>query len=300
MDKIQRIWLGALAVLLLGIVCFYKMPRREAAMTMAEWEPEMEVQVTPTDLDVSEENAVLILLEEDGTRIEGEGALLEDGVLLITKAGTYCLNGHLEGSILVDVSQDESVHLILDGVEVYTPGGAALYVKSGFKVVVTAKEGSRNVFCDTPYYNQKEEVDSCIYSVADLTFNGTGTTDIWGYFKDAVASKGVIKVIDGTYAVRAKDDGIRGRDGVLIMGGVLDIQTEGCGVKSTHSTNEKKGYVTISGGELTLLSGEHAVSAVRSLQIYDCNMHIRTVQDSFLCAGRLQVAEDCVQYDNYE
>lgn len=300
MDKIQRIWMGVLAVLLLGIIFFYKTPRGEATMVMAEWEPEIEVEVTPTDVDVSEENAVLILLEESEVSILGDGASMKDGALLIAKPGTYCLSGHLEGSILVDVSQDESVHLVLDGVEVYTSGGAALYVKSGFKVVVTAKEGSRNVFCDTPYYNQQEEADSCIYSVADLTFNGKGATDIWGYYKDAVASKGVIKVVEGTYAVRAKDDGIRGRDGVVIIGGVLDIQAEGCGIKSTHSTNEKKGYVTISGGELSVLSGEHAVSAVQSLQIYDCNMHVQTVLESFLCAGRLQVAEDCVQYDKYE
>lgn len=292
--------MGVLIVLLLGLVCFYKTPGKKAAMTMAEWELERDFQITPTDVDVSEENAVLVFLEEEGIQIFGEGAFFEDGVLLIEKPGTYCLSGHLEGSILVDVSQDESVHLILDGVEVYTSGGAALYVKSGFKVVVTAKEGSRNVFCDTPYYNKQEEADSCVYSVADLTFNGTGATDIWGYYKDAVVSKGVIKVVDGTFAVRAKDDGIRGRDGVVIIGGALDIQAEGCGIKSTHSTNEKKGYVTIGGGEMTVLSGEHAVSAVQSLQIYDCNMHVRTVLDSFLCTGRLQVAEDCVQYDKYE
>lgn len=300
MDKVQRIWMGVLTVLLLGIVCFYRAPRREAVATVAEGEPETEWRITLTDLDVSEESPTLISLEENGVQILGEGASFEDGDVVIGEAGAYLLRGRLEGSIRIDVFEDESVHLILDGLEVYASGKAALYVKSAFKVVITAKEGSRNAFYDTAWYDNRQEAESCIYSVADLTFNGTGEVDVWGYFGDAVASKGVIKIVEGVYAIRAKDDGIRGRDGVVVAGGSLDIQAEGCGMKSTHSTNEKKGYVTISGGELTVLSGEHAVSAVRSLQIYNCNIHVHTVLDSFLCAGRLWVAEDCVQYDNYE
>lgn len=302
MSRQKRIWLILLIVALLVCsgICLMLQDEAVEGMTFSVETEKNQLQITEADRNDSKENAVQICCTEQGAEIQGEGASYGGGKLLITSPGTYLLNGNLDGRLEIYVYADESVHLVLDNFTASAYDGPALWVKSASKIVITAKEGTCNTFTDTAFRAKNTNLDGCVYSVADITFNGTGSLDIYGYYKDAVASKGTVKFVDGNYTIWAADDGVRGRDGVVIAGGSFDIQAEGTGIKATHETNEKKGSVLISGGEFSVIAGEHAVSAVQTLQIENCRMNLRSVQEDFLCMGQKSIAEECVNYDGNE
>lgn len=302
MDKQKKIWLAALAVVFVAIAVMFLFLQGtyEPAIADDVYIEEKATEITATDFDISEENVVAVSSSEQGVQVSGEGVAYGNGKLLITKPGTYLLKGRLDGSLEIFVYADESVHLVLDGFEIYALTGPALSVKSASKVVITTKEGSVNTVLDTASRRKHTDLNGCIYSVADLTFNGTGTLDVRGNYQDAIVSKGTIKFVEGTYTVWAADDGIRGRDGVVIVGGTYDLQSEGTAIKSTHGTNEKKGSVVICGGEFSIISGEHAVSAVQNLQVENCRMRVRSIQEAFLCKGQKSIAEGCVNDDGVE
>ena len=250
MNREQKIWLGIVVVLFIGIVVYCWGLDDTATVVSEDTETIQAVEnlITESDYKISGSGATELVLEPVESTMEekawGDKAYYKDGELVIQKAGSYRLSGRLDGTLVINVYDDEQVHLILSGIEIYSSGAPAFVVESASKVIVTAAEESQNILCDTEY-RIDEEKNSCIYSVADMTFNGTGTVNIWGYYQDAVASKGRIKVVQGNYSIRAVDDGIRGRDGVVIAGGTFDMQTEGTAIKSTNTENVKKGDVYI-------------------------------------------------------
>lgn len=304
MNREQKIWLGVVAVLFLGLIvfCFKEKEMSETVNESVSENTEAteleENLITDADYNDTVAGALGIVIDSTEEKEWGKYASYKDGELVIHEGGSYCLSGRLEGTLVVSAYDDEQVHLILNGFEVYSSGVPALRVESAAKVIITAAEGSQNVFCDSEYRSVEEE-DSCIYSVADLTFNGSGAVNIWGYYQDAVASKGQVKVVDGNYTIYTVDDGIKGRDGVVIAGGTLALQAEGTGIKSTNTENEKKGDIHIQGGNLTIISGEHAVESAQNLEVKDCKITAQTILDSFVCNGELLLAEECID-ENYE
>lgn len=309
MDRIQKIWLGSLLILLVGcsFLLFTDKNQDMAVEVAAQGEidsrdsdaalqpiPAGESEITELDAKSSDEDALLIFTDAGEIEPGEDGVSLQEGILVITKTGSYMLQGRLDGTIYVKADEDGVVHLILNGLEVYSAGRPALFVESASKVIVTLKEGSNNAFCDTAYRANGVDADGCIYSVADLTFNGAGALTVQGYFQDAVASKGRIKILEGNYNIWAADDGLRGRDGITIVGGNLQLQTEGCGMKSTNTENEKKGTISIRGGVLTMISGEHAISASRDLVVENCQLLVRTVQEAMSVKGNRWIDEDCL------
>lgn len=295
MNREQKIWLCVVSVMFLGLVAFYVNTDKEMT-TMSESKETTQTRenlVTESDYKVSDSGSTEIVIDSAEDKNWGDKAYYSDGELVIRQAGSYIMSGRMDGTLIIRAYDDQQVHLILNGFEVYSSGTPALQVESASKVIVTAAEESQNILCDTEYRTDKEK-NSCIYSVADLTFNGTGTVNVWGYYQDAIASKGRIKVIRGSYAIRAVDDAIRGRDGVVIVGGILNLQTEGTGIKSTNTENEKKGDINVQGGELTIIAGEHAISAAKNLEIVGCKIAKQTVLDDFVCQGKLILSEECI------
>lgn len=298
MSKIQKIWLIVLVLLMAGVVGIILKSdhQNQIEVSSARIEtPEDVVHVTKSDLDTEAGEAIVIQLDGDDTLIKDDGAEYDQGRVTIYKAGTYYLTGALtQGSIWVDVFDDEVVHLVLDNVSVSSYGEPALYVKTAGKVVVTSEAGSVNVFQDSTVYNRLEEVDACIYSNGNLTFNGEGALSVWGYYKDGIVSKGMIKFMEGNYDLRTTDDGIRGRDGILIQDGNFQIQSEGTCLKATQNTNAEKGNVMITGGSFSFIGGEHIISAVRNIVVQDCDMVYRSILEPFSCQEQMNIDEECI------
>lgn len=243
-------------------------------------------EITATDCDTAAESAVNISLYEPEGGIEGVYSW-ENGSLRITSAGEYVLNGSLDdGNLVINVFNDENVHLILNDVNINADGKPAIVVEKANKVVITAVEGTENTISDSFHYESDQK--ACIISDTDLTFNGSGKLSVYGYHGDAIRSKDLVKVIAANVNIRSEGDGIRGNDGVILFESVTEIESEGTGIYS----DSEKDMVMIYGGSCKVIAGDNAVSANQHVSISGCATEMNSVLQIVKCSGVRDIEED--------
>ena len=213
----------------------------------------------------------------------------------ITAGGEFRLTGELRGTLVID-AEDQNVHLFLDNVTVTSKSGPAIYCRSANKLVITLMPGTENWISDLGSYRADGEAEACIYSECGLTFNGTGGLIVNGYYKDAIRSRDVVKILDGVYTVKCKRTGVHGNDGILVTGGKFMISSEKYGLKTSNLGAEGRGNMIISGGEFSIIAGRYAfVTAKADLLICDCVVSESSVVDTYDVGGTARVQEGCVQ-----
>lgn len=210
-----------------------------------------------------------ITLKDGDADVGSTGAVYENGILSITKAGSYTLTGSTSsGQVVVNVSKTEQVELILDNVSITNPTGPAIYCDSADRLYITVKEGTDNTLKDgTNYTDGENGPNAALYSDDDLTIKGTGILRITALYKNAVSSKNDIKIKDVHLIIDAYNTGIRGKGSVTVESGTLEITAGNDGIKSTEAETQGKGYVTISGGTLTITAGDDAFQAETLLTV---------------------------------
>ncbi|CAM4442581.1 hypothetical protein FHS16_003876 [Paenibacillus endophyticus] len=221
----------------------------------------------------SEDSSTKIVFSGTSASVTGAGAATgEGGSVSITEAGTYVLSGILnDGQLTVNVP-DGKVHLILNGLELHNNDSAPLYIVEADKVVVTLQDGTENKLSDGTSYvyadATAEEPNAALYSKADLTINGTGKLTVVGNFNNGINSRDDLKLVSGTIAVKAVDDGVMGKDRVAALEGVkLTVEAGGDGVKATNAEEEGKGIIAIAGGMFDIASGNDALQAETSMLV---------------------------------
>ena len=213
----------------------------------------------------------------------------------ITEGGHYHLTGELRGTLVISATE-QNVHLFFDNVSITSVIGPAIYCHDTNKLVITLMPDSENTVSDSGKYHADTEIESCIYSECDLTFNGTGELSVNGYYKDAIRSKDTVKILDGIYTIRCKRTGIHGTDGISVSGGDFMISSEKNGLKTTKSGDEGRGNMIISGGKFSIIAGRYAfVVDQANLLIYDCSVFDRSVVNTYDVGGIMNIQEGCVQ-----
>ena len=226
-------------------------------------------EITDTDRETKGEAATEISLDQ----LAGE-------ILTIEHGGTYTFRGKSKNCrIVVNAYDDEIVHLILEGIELYAKDGPAVYIQKAGKVIITTKEGTENVISDSAEYSTPWE--ACIFSSCDLTLNGKGKLNVYGYYHDGIRSKDHLKVIETELYVKAKNNGIRGNDGVVIENSNIQVESEGTGIL----TNSEDGYVVISNGICKVTSGENAIYADSYVSVQKCDSVLYSVEEAVKCNG---------------
>ena len=205
-------------------------------------------------------------------KIDGAGCEAEDGTIRITEAGTYVLNGTLEnGSIIVDADKDSMIYLVLNGVQITNPNGAAIYGKKAEKLVITLADGTTNVLTDGSEYvfaEGEDEPDATLFAKQDLLINGEGALTINANYGDAMKGKDSVYLFSGSYEIHAEDEGITGKDLLYIQNGTYAIQAAGDALKASNDTDETLGNLVIEDGTFTISSEDDAIHAENGLVIY--------------------------------
>ena len=255
----------------------------------------VERKPTQTDTKTSYENIIKVDVEQlDDNKMKGIS--YEAGEVRITDSGVYELSGKLSGRIRVCIPEDENIVLQFNNLEVASPSGSAVYVTGAGKTVITLVEGSDNRLSDTAHYNPYEEdADACLYVENNLSINGEGRLYIRGAYKDAISSKDIIKIISGRLHVIAQKDGIKGRDGVEIYDGEIDIETEECGIRASNANKIDLGYIFLSGGKISIISGKNAMKAESVISVHSCDFSAKSVFETFKCKGIKDIDEDCIE-----
>lgn len=242
---------------------------------------EVDTTVSKSDQDATfnESIATKITLAGASASISGSGASQKDGVITIQQEGTYVVSGTLEdGQLIVDAADTEKVQVVLKGASIHCSNHAALFIKQADKVFLTLAEGTENTLSSGGSYTLGDDdsnVDSTIFSRADLTMNGSGSLAVNAAYKHAVVSKDDLVVTGGQYTVKAENGGgLYGKDCVKITGGTFTIQTGTDGIQASNAEKEDKGYVYISGGTFHVTAGTDGIQAETVLRIDDGTFQI--------------------------
>lgn len=214
----------------------------------------------------------------------------ESGRVILSGSDIW-LSGSLEGQVVIDTEEDEVVHLYLDGVEITSPNGPALWVQEAAKVIVTLVSDTENVFADSPNYTDYEETPACLYSVCDLTVNGGGALHVFGYHEDGIRSKDRIKLLGGVLSVQAKGDGIRGSDGIYMQDASVSIESEKNGLRTANQGADERGVIEIDGGALSVIAGKNGICSAADVYVYRGQCSLRAVEETVKAEGTAYIAE---------
>lgn len=238
--------------------------------------------ITTADSTISNEDAEHINLNDVSDQV------------VIDHGGTYLLEGTLDGRIIVQ-AEEQIVHLILNGVSIYSKSGPAIAILSAGKVILTLPDDKENTLRDSADYDTLTEENSCIYSECDLTINGSGTLNVHGYYKDAIHSKDTLKILGGHLNILAKREAIRGNDGILLKDSDIHIECEKNGLYTKNTGRKNRGCIQISGGALSIVAGEYAIAAVSDLYINDSEVYLKGIISDFDIAGNSYIQKGCLQ-----
>ena len=228
-------------------------------------------------LNFSENDKNTLADEENARVVEFTGEEIER--YEISEAGQYILKGRLKGNVHIDVI-DETVHLILDGIDIRSDAGPAIFVRSADKVIITVSDGTENSLRDSTNYHDYKGAKACVFSEPDLTINGTGSLYIYGDYRGGVRSRGVLKLLNSNISVRGKSDGVRGNDGVFASSANLAVECEGSGIVSSNSKNGK-GNVVFEGGSARIIAGKYGIESSNDIILTDCNTDISGVLSDY-------------------
>ena len=169
-----------------------------------------------------------IIFNNTDISVVGEGVTIEGKTILIDSAGTYSLSGTLtDGQIVVDSDDAEFVTLILNGVNLSSSTSAPIYIKNVEGAAILLAEGTENYVADATSYvyenAEDDEPNAAVFSDDDLTIYGAGSLFVTANFNDGIASKDNLIILDSTLSVTSIDDGIRGKDYLLIDGAQITL-----------------------------------------------------------------------------
>ncbi|MBQ7173903.1 MAG: carbohydrate-binding domain-containing protein [Lachnospiraceae bacterium] len=215
---------------------------------------------TQADLDDSWDTggAARITLTGDGAEIDGAGAYLQDGNVIIYAGGDYILEGTLEnGSVIVNETSKTkgTVRILLNGVTIRCEDSAALDVEEATKVILTLAEGTENVLESGEEYSEDAEaanIRGTLFSRDDLTINGSGSLSVTAGYRHGIVCNDDFRITGGTITVSAKEDGIHVNESARFTGMELTINAGDDGI--TVSDDENKGELTVGSGTILIES----------------------------------------------
>jgi len=223
------------------------------AIAMAE---NSEVDIAVVDVASVSSSAVPILLNGDSIDGADENVTMEGSTATITGAGAYSLSGKLtDGQIIVDTTDEETVALILDGVEINSSTSSAINVINAQNVAIVLADGSVNTLSDGSSYvlaaADENEPNAAVFTKSDLMISGSGSLTAQGNYEDGIVSKDGLVISGGTIQVQAVDDG-NGYIYVDANGDGIDVNG---GVEMTNGTVVVNGPVENMNGALDYGSG---------------------------------------------
>lgn len=272
--------LFAAAIILSGSLCGCSLSPENSDAESGETTVKPVIGLTREDSRISPDNAKSIDLGSAGEE------------LLITDAGDYRLSGTMNGTVHIS-AEEQVVHLFLNGVNIKSVTAPAINVESAGKVVITVEQGSENILADGSKYINGVP-DGCIFSMSDLTINGSGSLSVSGYYKDAIHTKDYLKISGVKLSAKAKDDCLHGNDGILIKDADISLEAEKNGLRTTKSGKIRKGNIEIMDSKLSVIAGEHAINASRSIYMVSSKAFLKGVMSNSKAGHDIYIEEGCL------
>lgn len=242
----------------------------------------------------TEQEMVYEITRADNTVVWNEPEYLDlsgvEGSYIIADGGEYVLSGQSENTLFID-AEDQMVHLYFDNLQIEAKEGAAVEVRSASKVIVTLLAGTSNILQDSPAKRDENKGKAAFYSTADVTVNGSGKMQVYGYYDDGIRTRDVLKILGGEISVRAKGDGIRGNDGIYLMHSELEIQSGGNGIVTRNNGKRNRGIIVVKEEKLSIISGKYAIACAGNFYVNGSSIFMNSVFDNMRVDGEIYAEE---------
>lgn len=180
----------------------------------------------------------------------------------------YSLSGKTTDGYFLIAAGGGKQEILLNGVDIYNPNGPAINNQSKKRTFVVVAEGTSNYLKDgsgydtevvMPGYEDEAEEDqvmmqqkACLFSEGQLIFYGPGYLEVDANCKAGIRSDQYVHVMPTANIYVDADNGnaLRGNDGVLITGGVLNLNVTGTADKGISTD----GDLTVNGGRITIIT----------------------------------------------
>ena len=213
--------------------------------------------------------------------VSGSGVAISGKTIKITAAGTYYFTGtSSDANIVVEADKEADVILVFDNANITSTNTAVINGVKANSITVNLAEGSNNTFTDSSNYTvftEDDEPDATVFSKTDLIINGSGKLTINANYKDGIASKDNLKIVNTNLVITSVDDAVRGKDSITIKNSNITINAKGDGIKAT-SEEAELGYIVIDGGTYTINSGDDGIHAVGMIVINDGTFNITAAE----------------------
>ena len=200
---------------------------------------------------------------------------VDGGTVTINSGGTYVISGELTNGRIVVNAPKADVRLVLSGASITSSDGPAIDVQDAGNAIVVLAKDSKNTLTDGAAYASGQEATAALFSSDTLTITGTGSLNVTGSYKDGISSKnGLIITGNTTINVKAADDGLRGKDYLVVEAGTLTVEAGGDGLKSSEGNDETKGFISLGKASVTLTSSDDAITATTDVTVKDTTLTI--------------------------
>ncbi len=170
----------------------------------------------------------------------------------------YTLSGATNDGSL-KVYSENKYKLELNGVKIANPTGAAINNQGNKTLYVVLAEGTENTLTDGTTYTStgNEDQRGTLFSEGQMVFSGKGKLIVLAHCKNGIASDDYIRFRPGckVYVNSTVNNGVKAKDGLIVGGGVLNIEVRGNGAKGLNCDK----HVEILGGRTTIITTGNAI-----------------------------------------
>lgn len=213
-----------------------------------------------------ESQATQVTLAAQTATVTGQGASFSDQTLTITQAGTYVLTGSGKNiKLVVEAADTDQVHLVFQNLTLEGEG-SLLRINKAQEVVISLAEGSQNALTESQA-SDDEKVKATIHSQVPLTLNGTGSLTLTALTKNALEVEDDLKVLGGTYTVKAANHGFKAEGALDIEAATLTIEAGKDGLHAEHDETTERANISLNPTQLSIAATEDGVDAGNELTI---------------------------------
>ena len=213
-----------------------------------------------------ESQATQVTLADQTAAVTGQGASFSAQTLTITQAGTYVLTGSGKNiKLVVEAADTDQVHLVFQNLTLEGEG-TLLQINKAQEVVISLAEGSQNALTESQASGD-EEVKATIHSQVPLTLNGTGNLTLTALTKNALEVEDDLKVLGGTYTVKAANHGFKAEGALAIEAATLTIEAGKDGLHAEHDETTERANISLNPTQLSIAATEDGVDAGNELTI---------------------------------
>lgn len=213
----------------------------------------------PEEPDIPATSSDTIYVSYDGASATVTGALdseftISGADVVISSATTnhitIVLSGSTpDGSLLI--YREAPFGIVMNNVSITNPEGPAINNQCSKALYVNCPDGTNNTLTDgTSYIERDIDQKGALFSEGQIYFQGTGTLNVTGNCKNAIASDDYIIVAEDITinANSTASNGIKINDGLFISAGILTINVTADGARGIK--NDARTEIT--GGNITI------------------------------------------------